>query len=186
MAQFGSRFHASRNERIASGLAKAYIIWKPWSKNACASLFDEEIGRVNVPRPVLNISMGCVLRSNTVFGAALRALFLRRTTAPTEREEAREASAISHSPPGVAMVSPAALNGSIALLPAVRPPPSHQRAGCCAETGPYSLETTIKQITGKARGRIGVALSTWNRAPCSTARRRAVSYGERRETADRH
>ena len=53
MAQFGSRFQASRNERIASGLAKAYIIWKPWSKNACASLFDDEIGRVNVPRPVL-------------------------------------------------------------------------------------------------------------------------------------
>ena len=48
MAQSGSRFHASRNDRTASGLANAYIIWKPWSKNACASAFFVEIGRVNV------------------------------------------------------------------------------------------------------------------------------------------
>ncbi len=53
MAQLGSRFQASRNERIASGFAKAYIIWKPWSKNACASLFDDDIGRVNFPSPDL-------------------------------------------------------------------------------------------------------------------------------------
>ena len=69
MAQFASRFHASRNERIASGLAKAYIIWKPWSKKACASLLDEDIGWLNLPSPFLKMSMGCVLRSNTVFGA---------------------------------------------------------------------------------------------------------------------
>ena len=53
MAQLGSRFQDSRNDRTASGLANAYIIWKPWSKNAWASLLDEEIGRVNVPSPVL-------------------------------------------------------------------------------------------------------------------------------------
>ena len=69
MAQFGSRFQASRNERIASGFAKAYIIWKPWSKNACASLFDDEMRWLNVPSPFLKISIGCVLRSNIVFGA---------------------------------------------------------------------------------------------------------------------
>ena len=78
MAQFGSRFHASRNERIASGLANAYIIWKPWSKNACASLFDDEIGRVNVPRPALVELDGLrVALEHRLRRGRLRALLLR-------------------------------------------------------------------------------------------------------------
>ena len=60
IAHSGSRFHASRNERTASSLAKANIIWKPWSKNAWASLLVDEIGRVKVPRPFLNTSIGSV------------------------------------------------------------------------------------------------------------------------------
>ena len=60
MAQSGSRFHASRNDRTASGLAKEYIIWKPWSKNACASRFVDDIGLVKVPRPILKIWIGSV------------------------------------------------------------------------------------------------------------------------------
>ena len=41
MAQLGSRFHASRNERTASGFANDHIIWKPWLKNAWASALVE-------------------------------------------------------------------------------------------------------------------------------------------------
>jgi hypothetical protein len=60
MAQLSSRFHDSRNERTASGFAKEYIIWKPWSKNAWASLFFVEMGFVNDPSPFLNSSIGAV------------------------------------------------------------------------------------------------------------------------------
>jgi hypothetical protein len=60
MAQSGSRCHACRNDRTASGLAKAYIIWKPWSKNAWASRLDDDIGLLNVPRPTSNSWIGCV------------------------------------------------------------------------------------------------------------------------------
>src|SRR5215218_2857239 len=64
MAQSGSRFHASRKDRTASGFAKEYIIWKPWLKNAWASLLVDEIGRANVPRPVLKTSIGSMYRSS--------------------------------------------------------------------------------------------------------------------------
>jgi hypothetical protein len=66
MAQFASRFHDSRNDRTASGLANEYIIWKPWSKNACASAFVVEIFLVKVPSPVLNRSIGAVYRCSKV------------------------------------------------------------------------------------------------------------------------
>src|SRR6187397_2876533 len=50
MAQSGSAVHAARNDRIASTLANANIICVPWVKNACASVFFEEMGRVYGPR----------------------------------------------------------------------------------------------------------------------------------------
>ena len=46
MAQSGSRFQASRNERTASVFAKEYINCMPWVKNRCASSFSDEIGNV--------------------------------------------------------------------------------------------------------------------------------------------
>ena len=53
MAHSGSRVSASRNDRTASGLANAYVSWKPWLKKACASLLREEIGRLNGPIAVV-------------------------------------------------------------------------------------------------------------------------------------
>ena len=162
MAQFGSRFHASRNERIASGLAKAYIIWKPWSKNACASLFDEDIGCVNVPRPVLKSSMGWVLRSNTVFGAGAwrpapahwMATSIEREAGPTERN------AISHDPSSRADGITGASSNKIHCASACRSPSfSSSTLPAAAQKPDLSpLETTSQRITGAARGRIGVAL----------------------------
>src|SRR3954469_11670771 len=68
MAHSGSRFHASRNDRTASGFANEYIIWKPWSKYACASFTFDDIGRVKVPRPFSKMPIGAEYRSNSVGG----------------------------------------------------------------------------------------------------------------------
>ena len=58
MAQSGSCFCASRNERAASTLAKAYINWKPWLKYCCASTLVDEMGRVKLPSDEVSSGIG--------------------------------------------------------------------------------------------------------------------------------
>src|SRR4026209_914038 len=88
MAQSGSRFHASRNDRTASAFAKAYIIWTPWLKNSWASGFDVEIGRANDPSPTVYSLIGASYRCwvGEVISCCAASVGTRTHAATTVRE----------------------------------------------------------------------------------------------------